>query len=780
MALVPPTEIILSPASAQTGETRFEIDIPAGLLSENLARFSEQTSISVGLAGMLPPVRTKAVHGRMRGREALRRLLAGTGFAAGAVAPRAYRIERVKPPRPAARAPIRRQPQVTAPRPESAVAPPEIVITGPKRTYFLGLAPFSISVVSLDTGTLQATAPTTEDMALAVEGLALTNLGPGRNRQFIRGVADSPFSGPSQSTVAIQLDDARITFDAPNPDLHLLDVERVEILKGPQGPLYGTGALGGIYRIVTRRPDTEKAELMSRLSAEGIQHGGVGGGAEGIVNLPLATGRLAVRAAGYAFASPGWIDNAGQKSNANATHVYGGRIGLRWRPGDDWTVDLAGVLQNLNVDDSQYVLTSEGRVRRDHPFAEPTDNDFRMLSAAMEGKLGAVNLVSATSYVYHTVDHVLDATAAGPSFALSGPVRFQDDRDYSIVNQEVRISEPELSRWVAGLSFMRSRSRSIGTAAEIGGAPVPVQALDHIVTELAAFGEITLPLVDRLDANLGARVSRTITEDEASELEGLRAVRTSQITLTPSLSLSWSPRAGKLVFLRYARALRPGGLLPGVNAPAARFQSDKLDSLDLGTRLWLANSRLAVDASLFFTNWGDIQSDFLLPNGLVSTRNAGRGRILGVEASAEWRVDDALTLFGGFSAQSALLVRNAQGIKLHDRRLPVVPDLTARLGLSHGVSLGGWRGKAAIQANYLGHTRLTFDEDLDRQMGGYATVSSFLSLARGHWTLAAQVENLLDIKGDSFAFGNPFSIRLAPQYTPLRPRSLTISLRRDW
>jgi outer membrane receptor protein involved in Fe transport len=287
-------------------------------------------------------------------------------------------------------------------------------------------------------------------------------------------------------------------------------------------------------------------------------------------------------------------------------------------------------------------------------------------------------------------------------------------------------------------------------------------------------------LVDRLDANLGARVSRTITEDEASELEGLRAVRTSQITLTPSLSLSWSPRAGKLVFLRYARALRPGGLVPGVNAPAARFQSDKLDSLDLGTRLWLADSRLAVDASLFFTNWGDIQSDFLLPNGLVSTRNAGRGRIVGAEASAEWRVDDALTLFGGFSAQSALLVRNAQGIKLHDRRLPVVPDLTARLGLSHVVSLGGWRGKAAIQANYLGHARLTFDEDLDRQMGGYATVSSFLSLARGHWTLAAQVENLLDIKGDSFAFGNPFSIRLAPQYTPLRPRSLTLSIRRDW
>ncbi|WP_447412480.1 hypothetical protein, partial [Clostridium perfringens] len=73
------------------------------------------------------------------------------------------------------------------------------------------------------------------DVALGLEGLSLTNLGPGRNRQFIRGVADSPFNGPSQSTVAVVLDEARITFDAPDPDLRLVDMERIELLKGPQG-----------------------------------------------------------------------------------------------------------------------------------------------------------------------------------------------------------------------------------------------------------------------------------------------------------------------------------------------------------------------------------------------------------------------------------------------------------------------------------------------------------------------------------------------------------------
>src|SRR5204862_426906 len=107
------------------------------------------------------------------------------------------------------------------------------------------------------------------------------------------------FNGPSQSTVAIQLDEARITFDAPDPDLRLVDMERVEILKGPQGPLYGSGALGGIYLMVTRKPELSGYSGSIRLIGEAIEHGSPGAGGEAVVNVPVVDGKLAVRGVGY-------------------------------------------------------------------------------------------------------------------------------------------------------------------------------------------------------------------------------------------------------------------------------------------------------------------------------------------------------------------------------------------------------------------------------------------------------------------------------------------------
>src|SRR5690606_14816127 len=103
-------------------------------------------------------------------------------------------------------------------------------------------------------------------------------LGPGRNRLFLRGVADSPFSGESQSTVAVVLDEARVTYSAPDPDIRLVDVERVEVLKGPQGSYYGTGTLGGIYHIVTRRAQVDKTSLALSANVESVAHGGTGRG----------------------------------------------------------------------------------------------------------------------------------------------------------------------------------------------------------------------------------------------------------------------------------------------------------------------------------------------------------------------------------------------------------------------------------------------------------------------------------------------------------------------
>ncbi len=672
------------------------------------------------------------------------------------------------------------QPASVGPTPNSAPPPIDIVVTAQKRRQNLSQIPMSLSIITPGGPTPNGVTASSRDLALSVEGFALTNLGPGRNRQFIRGVADSPFDGSSQSTVAVQLDEARVIFDAPDPDLRLVDMERVEILKGPQGPLYGSGALGGIYHLVTRKPQLDKTSGTVRLLTEAVQHGGVGYGGEVVLNLPLVTDRLALRGVGYGLRGAGWIDSAGRRHDSNVSTTYGGRLALRWRPAPNWTIDVGGVLQYLNVANSQYVTRSDDTLERGPHIREPTDNDFREVSATIEGEVAGLKLLSATSYVNHDVAYTLDASAAADQFGLSGQLRFHDDRFYSILNQEVRIGPASGGRWVAGLSYMRAHSHSDAVISDTIGTHLPVQTLDRIVTEYAVFGEATLGILPRVDATGGFRLYRTIAEDEAIESSNGRGQRVGKTAVSPSLALSWRPPGGRIIYLRYARALRPGGLAIDGQTGPQRFDSDELGTFDLGIRQEARDRPFSFAASLFYTRWSHIQSDFLLPNGLVSTRNAGRGEIFGGEASAEWRVMRGLRLAAGFSLQRAQLTHSEQGVELDHRRLPIAPDVTGRMTIGYDFMLGRWSGTLGAQGNYIGRTRLALDDSLDRKMGDYAVFSSSASFTRDHLTIAARIDNLLDVKGDSFAFGNPFSIMVGRQFTPLRPRTLTISISRNW
>ncbi|WP_253201209.1 TonB-dependent receptor domain-containing protein [Sphingomonas quercus] len=729
------------------------------------------------MAGALPQFHAPPLRGSMGVAAALRRLLAGSGWRAVQVGASAYRIERApqtarRPATPEAREPA----EAIVPGPPLT---PDIVVTGQKRALLLQDVAMSVSIVPLDGQVSSRFATSSRDLSLSVEGLAVTNLGPGRNRQFIRGVADSPFNGPSQSTVAVQLDEVRITFDAPDPDIRLVDMERVEILKGPQGPLYGSGALGGIYHMVSRKPDLTATSGSMRIISEAVEHGSPGAGGEAVLNLPLVADSLAVRGVGYVTRSGGWIDNLGRNRNANVTQSSGGRLAARWQPDPDWTIDLSGVVQNMNSKDSQYVTASDETVHRNARVPEPTDNDFKSAAATIQGRIGAFDLLATTSYVDHRVGYQLDSSDASEQFGLRGQSTYRDDRKYTILNHELRLSPAGSSLWLAGLSFMQARSHNEASMSS-AMTTVAVESLDRKITEFAAFGELTMPLIAAVKATAGARLFRSIAEDEAVEQAGGSSDRIVKTFLSPSLAVSWTPGKRSILYLRYARGLRPGGLAPLGQSVSRRFDSDELGTFDLGIRHTLPGSSLSLGASLFHTSWSHIQSDYLLPNGLISTRNAGKGRIYGIETTAEWRPLTGVTLSAGGSYLHARLVSTEAGLEVDDRRLPIAPDATGRLAAQYDFALGSWATSLSAQANYVGRSRLTFDENLDREMGNYTTASLAAFLRRNRVTIGARIDNLLDVKGDSFAFGNPFSIARAPQYTPLRPRTFTLSLARTW
>lgn len=779
LCLAAATDAFLVPQAA-IAQNDHAIDIPAGPLSASLEILARQTGLSIGMNGRLPNIVAPSVHGRMAAEAALAHLLGGSGLRAVRMGPRAFRLERVAAPPPLAL-------PAPAEQPIPTMTGPDILVTGVKRAESLATLPLSVSVASLRERRRHHSLPATAEVTAQVNGLSVTNLGPGRNRQFIRGIADSPFNGPSQSTVAVMLDDARVTYDAPDPDLRLVDVDRVEILKGPQGPLYGAGALGGIYHVVTVKPDMEKFEGSTAVYGSSVQSGGVGGGGEAIVNLPLVKDRLAVRAVGYGAGEPGWIDtvsDTGLRDNGNSAHVRGGRLALAWQPGADWKLDMGGALQYVDVDDSQYVLTSSHSLTRSNILPEPHDNDFRTVHGTITGRIGALDFLSTTSWVDHDVDSIYDASAVAGRFGLSGPVQFADQRNYTIVNQELRLSNNPAARlnWVGGLSLLSATRRVAGMLEPLDGSPgLQIETIHQRTTEVAAFGEMTLPLFDDVKATAGGRLFWSRTEDERTEAKGLKAVNTVNAGLTPSLSLSWQPDRRHFFYLRYASALRPGGLSPSGTSGEGRFRSDDLSSFDLGTRMALAGDALTLEASLYLSFWRHVQSDYLLDNGLVGTRNAGDARIYGSEAMLRWAPVGGWALELGLALQQARLVRAEDGTRLgNDTRLPVVPDISGRAMVSRKIAIGPWTGSAELRANYVGSSRLSFDSGLDRRMGDYVAAGASAWLSRKGWTVSAGVENALNLRADSFAFGNPFTVRANPQYTPLQPRTVTLSLRRDW
>lgn len=746
-----------------------QISIEAAPLPDALAELSRQAGIAVGFEGRLPDVRSRPVSGRLTAEQALAKLLEGTGLKAQRLSSTTFRLIRAEKP-----VPRHRMERPAPPAPGGTV---DIIVTGTKREESLASLPISIAIAQAPGERSGMLLPGTADVARQLDGLTLTNLGPGRNRQFIRGVADSPFNGNSQSTVAILVNDARATYNAPDPDLRLVDVERVELLKGPQGSLYGTGTLGGVFHIVTRAPDAAGFAAMAGVGGSVATHGAVGGSVEAMVNLPLVTDRLALRGVAYAAREPGWIDTAG-RGDSNRGEVSGVRLALRALPGD-WTIDLNGMVQMQDVADSQYVYV---RHRLDRPAqpAEPHDNDFTMAALRVAGKLGDADLVYAGNWVDHDVSSTLDASAVSASaFGVPAPALYVEQRRNRLFDQEIRLSRTDghgLS-WLAGLSFMDVRNHLLGTIQ--GATDVTAATGIQGVVEISAFGDIHVPLSRALSVNVGGRLFHSRIEEERGAKRARVEVGVSRSGFTPALALSWQAGGSDFLYLRYAGALRPGGLTQTSAGSAERFESDELQTFEAGWR-HSASARLTINADAFLTTWSHMQSDYLLSNGLIGTRNVGDARIHGAELSVDWTPARDWALTAGLVAQSALLTRTSDGAEIEDRRLPVIPDWTVRLGLSRSFDLLGWSGSAGARFTYISRSRLSFDPGLDRRMGDYALADADLLLRKGAWGVRLSGSNLFDCKADSFAFGNPFSLGNGQQYTPLRPRQWTVSFTKSW
>ncbi len=760
------SSISSAPAHAEAARTSpiRAIVIPAGSLRTALDSLARQTGISIGMAGVLPDTPTRKIVRARDVADALKRLLAGTRLRAVRIDATTWRIEALLPRTARAR-------PFASPAAPPVVEGGDIIVTASKRDERLSDLPVSISILGGPALGRLAGKRGLVDLLATTDGAFSTNLGPGRDRVFLRGVADSAFNGTSQSLVSLYLDDARIGYSSPDPDLRMVDIDRVEILRGPQGTLYGTGALGGVIRIITTAPDLDHPSGDVGGEVTGINNGAFGGALDATLNLPIVTGTLGLRASGWTETMPGWIDDTGRdKRDVNRTTRSGGRAALRWAIGHGWAATASGIAQSIEARDSQYATSGLSRTTA---IAEPQDNDFLSGSLDVHGPIGSLDAQSTTSIVSHEFGSTYDASIIDGAIGAIAPVAYVEDRAIKLVTQEVRLSDPTARHpWIVGASILHATTRLKGRFESDANSAI-ARDDKEAVFEAAMFAEGTQRLSSTLDLKIGLRGFVTVNDIEQ---QGPDEQSTTKLGVTPSGTLSWHRDDTGLIWLRYASAIRPAGVTRASISSEQRIPGDELQSLELGWRIRGLNDRLSLNGAIFGSIWEHLRSDVVGSDGLFGTVDAGNATNYGVEFGGRFDVRPYTIDFGTTIQRARLTSPASDRAGQDDRRLPVVPDYSARLGVTRRFSLIGIPASGYLTARYIGQTRLSFDPLLDRPAGDYATVGAGATLDDGprHWSI--DVDNLLDGRGNSFGFGNPFTLATSTQTVPIRPRAITLRL----
>jgi outer membrane receptor protein involved in Fe transport len=767
-------------APAQAGQGA--VDLPAGRLGDAVLALGRQsgTSIVIGDPGLWAR-RVPAVRGRMSARAALDRLASAVDADVVAAGPVGWRLVARAPRVVAVRLKRPKVAPVAAPVAEGA----DIVVTGSKRD--VRLRDFAGQVALLDGVDLAlGGAGGTEAILARLASVSSTHLGAGRNKLFIRGIADSSFTGPTQTTVGQYFGDLRLSYNAPDPDLRLYDIASVEVLEGPQGTLYGAGSLGGIIRTVPNTPElgAVSASIAGGLSA--TWHGDPGADLGATLNVPLDE-RVALRVVGYGVSEGGYIDNPVlDRRDVNRTRIGGGRAMLRLDAGNGWTVDVGGIGQWTKGDDSQYADRDAPPLTRSSAIVQGFSADYTMGQVVVSGEIGGLKVKSSTGIVGQTLTERYDATLPG------GDARVFAQRNATdMIANETRVWRPMRNGfgWVVGGSFTHNRtrlSRSLGPV----DAPAPVTGVTNSIDEATLYGEGSVQLVHGLIATAGARVTRASLagtgEDVApARLETVALARARvtadriETSVLPSASLIAAVLPKVSLYGRYQQGFRPGGLAIESDF-VRRFENDRVRTLESGVRYGLAGIDSAyLSASVSHTIWQDIQADFIDATGLPSTANIGDGRIWTFSAAGGWKPVAGLTLDAGFTYNDSRVTEPSPALFVALARMSQVPNIAryaGRLGADYRQDVGrdlelrvyGW-------ARYVGRSRLGVGPVLGEEQGDYLDTALTARIGRASLGVTLGVTNLTDSVGNRFALGTPFQVG-SGQITPQRPRTIRIGL----
>jgi iron complex outermembrane recepter protein len=681
----------------------------------------------------------------------------------------------------------------------------EVLVTAQKREQSVLEIPFAISAIGeaeiKDRGALDI-----KDLQYSIPGLSITNNTPGQDRVQIRGA--SADAGIGLPTVGRYVDEVSVSSDTIQRalDVPLLDIGRVEVLRGPQGTLYGAGSIGGTMRFITNSPDLSEVGGSVGFGVNSIDGGGEGYELNGVINIPLIEDKLAIRIAASTEDIAGWIDNtATGESEINEAERDFIRTKVLYQPSDSFDASLMWMHYEFEQDSSSREISKAGggmgllnpddrEATRDRivdvPFETPTEDEWDLFNLVLNFHLENADIVSSTGYQERTIDFTSESpNAFFPPDAFGSIV--VEDREAEIFTQEIRVN----SNWDKPFNYTigafyrdseTSQTQIQAPPAIFGAPPTVTTGTAPVDSESwAIFGELSYDFSDALTASFGLRYFEEDQEPLLLLLQpGLPPLdvspeKQSFDAVSPRINLLWRVSDSASMYASVSEGFRSGGI-NGFGSAIPDFEPEEVIVYEVGGRGELFDGRLYLDAAAYYSDYEDIQVSVIdLAAGRIRTTNADSASGPGVDLALGFNITDSLSLdltagyigleYDDVDTGGAFVPSVQEGDSMQ-----YTPEYTASASLSYDFNwtadLGGMTRLDLSHADGFSFYNRGFEQQPVVETDSLTYLNFRIGMISEAWQVMLSGTNLLDEKDEVFP-GTAFSY---PTYS--RPRTVSVKV----
>lgn len=700
----------------------------------------------------------------------------------------------------------------------------DIVVTARKRTETLQDIPSSIAALGGEQLN-KLGADSLEEFAGQTPGLSMT--GNRANSQIVlRGVTTGPVNQDQaeiKETVGMYLDETPIAVQRFSPNLKLYDLDRVEVLRGPQGTLYGAGSMAGAIRLITRKPEVNEFSASAKGELASVDHGGTTRTIDGMINIPVVNDVFAIRAVGFWKHNAGFIDNVTTKQNdVNWEESKGGRIAARFVPGPATTIDALLSYQNSRHNARSVYAQEAGYLNTTVAVNEPYIDKNLTASLTVNQEFDPFDMTVVGSYRNKKLDYLIETgtfvSFVAPNFRslpLGVIKNNANQKDYST---ELRLSSKPSSpvQWTVG-AFYEDKSNFFAQDLTVKGVDAAggfnstafgavkdqlyVSAIDLKERQIALFGEAVIPVGDHLKATVGGRYFDAKQSSSvrfggifADPNVGTFPFKNHENGFNPKFNLSYEFDRDHMIYAQAAKGFRLGGTNEPVPATscaadlAARglakapdsYKSDSLWNYEVGAKTSWLDRALTVNVSAYHIDWKNPQVTAQLGCGFNVFVNAGGLKIDGGEFETVIRPVQGLTLRGGLGYTNSRLTDNLTFVSgRKGDHAPFVPKWTVSGSVDYthqlSSSLEGFLF-LSYQGNDVRNTRFNPTLAANKVLPAYSVLNTRVGVSADRWSLELFIENLANSRGLTNKNYYPYSLTAMTQMEVVTPRTIGVDL----